>query len=125
MQTVTVFEVHVNPEAELATEHRIGWLIYAAGKPATECSTLTMIAGWLQANKDEANAMMCEVQPRIIAIGRCENGGSFKVVAPADWPTDAEVDAICQKPDRLTAEQVEEMERERIGAQICETPYWW
>jgi hypothetical protein len=40
----------------LATEHRLGWQLYANGEPATECSTLTMIAGWLQALRDQANA---------------------------------------------------------------------
>lgn len=31
---------------------------------------------------------------RIIAIGRSEAGGPFKVTAPADWPTEDEVEAI-------------------------------
>jgi len=33
---------------------------------------------------------------RVIAIGRCVNGSSFRVITPpADWPTEAEVAAIC------------------------------
>jgi hypothetical protein len=125
MQSVTELQPVVKTMQELATEYNLGWLVYANEMPASVCGTLTMVAGWLQANKDEANAMMCEVRPRIVAIGRCKNGGSFKVVAPADWPTNAEVDAICQKPGRLTAEQVEEMERERIGAELSESPSLW
>ncbi len=31
---------------------------------------------------------------RIIAIGRSEAGQPFKLTAPADWPTEDEVDAI-------------------------------
>ena len=107
----------------LQTERHLGWLVYANGKPATECSTLAMVEGWHQANRDEAAALMCEVKPRIIAIGRCENGGAFKVVAPpADWPSDVEIDAIFSRPARQIDE---ETESERVGAELCEAPYWW
>lgn len=43
---------------------------------------------------------------RIVAIGRSAAGEPFKVVAPADWPTDSEVDAIIAKcpPVPLTME---------------------
>jgi hypothetical protein len=54
--------------------------------------------------------------PRVIAIGRCVKAGAFKVVAPADWPTDEEIDAMVAAPSfRLTDAQVREMEEERIG----------
>lgn len=47
------------------------------------------------------------------------------VAPPADWPNDAEIDAIFARPGRLTDEQVEEIESERVGAELSEEPYLW
>src|SRR3990167_9099696 len=44
-------------------------------------------------------ARMFGVPPRIIAVGRCSGGSTFRVTTPpADWPTPEEIDAICKRP---------------------------
>lgn len=51
--------------------------------------------------------MTTQLNPlRIVAIGRDAAGEPFKVVAPADWPTEAEVAAIIDRcpPVPLTME---------------------
>lgn len=63
---------------------------------------------------------------RIIAIGRCQNGGAFKVTtpqAPADF-----ADAIDEvlRPDRApTVRNMADCEDEHIAAELCEAPYSW
>jgi hypothetical protein len=56
MQIIIEMEPDAKTKEQLAAEHRIGWHIYADRRPAADCTTLTMIAGWLQALRDQANA---------------------------------------------------------------------
>ncbi len=64
---------------------------------------------------------------RIIAIGRCQNGGAFKVTTPVQPPADF-ADAIDEvlRPDRApTVRNMADCEDEHIGAELCEAPYNW
>jgi len=69
------------------------------------------------------------IQPRrrIIAIGRCQNGGAFTVTTEVQPPADF-ADAIAEvlTPDRVpTVRNMADCEDERIGAELCEAPYNW
>jgi hypothetical protein len=69
------------------------------------------------------------IQPRrrIIAVGRCVNGGAFHVTAPVQPPQDF-ADAIAEvlTPDRVpTVRNMADVEDEKIGAELCEAPYNW
>lgn len=66
---------------------------------------------------------------RIVAIGRCVNGGAFKVTAPIAPPADfaeavAEVDSR-QHSVRLSDEALAEIENEHVGAEIGRRPFEW
>lgn len=72
------------------------------------------------------------IQPkRVVAIGRCVNGGGFVIKTggvAVQPPTDfaeavAEVDS---RPVQLWPTAVhDEIDGERIGAEICEAPHSW
>jgi len=69
------------------------------------------------------------IQPRrrIIAIGRCQNGGAFKVTTHQAPPADFEA-AIAEvlTPDRVpTVRNMADCAEEHIGAELCEAPYNW
>jgi len=61
---------------------------------------------------------------RIIAIGRCQNGGAFTVTtqqAPADF--EAAIDEVL-RPDRVpTVRNMADCEDERIGEEFSTRPY--
>lgn len=64
---------------------------------------------------------------RIIAIGRCERGGAFKVTTTVQPPADF-ADALDEvlRPDRVpTVRNMADCEDEHIGAELCEAPYNW
>lgn len=63
MTIINEFWPVVKTAQELATEHQLGWLVYAHNMPASVCGTATMVAGGVQANRDEAAAMASEVHP--------------------------------------------------------------
>ena len=58
---VTDSEPDAKTREQLAAEHWLGWLVYANNMPVTVCGTLLMVAGWLQANRDEAAALTSQV----------------------------------------------------------------
>lgn len=69
------------------------------------------------------------IQPRrrIIAIGRCQNGGAFTVTTQPQAPADfaAAMDEVL-RPDRVpTVRNMADVEDEHIGAELCEAPYNW
>ena len=64
---------------------------------------------------------------RIIAVGRCRNGGAFRVTAPVQPPADfAAAVAEVLTPDRVpTVARMDDCEDEIIGAELCTAPYNW
>lgn len=70
-----------------------------------------------------------QAQPRrrIIAVGRCVNGGAFQVTAPVQPPADfAAAVAEVLTPDRVpTVRNMADCEDEIIGAELCTAPYNW
>ena len=99
-----------------------------------------MVAGWLQANRDEAAAMMTTAELLIsiddtLALIKTLPRRRVKILvvppAPIDefvaMHTDADALERCERVAafRLTACQVEEMEQERIGEEFCTAPYNW
>jgi len=77
----------------------------------------------------EAMRVKLQEQPkkRVIAVGRCRNGGAFQVTAPVQPPQDF-ADAIAEvlTPDQVpTVRNMADCEDEHIGAELCEAPYNW
>lgn len=73
---------------------------------------------------------LCAQRRRIVAIGRCINGGAFTVTAPVAPPADfaeavAEFDGRRQHSVRLSDEALAEIENEQIGAEIGRRPFEW
>lgn len=69
-----------------------------------------------------------EQQRRVIAIGRCVNGGAFKVTAPVAPPADfaeavAAYDGRRQHTVRLSDEALAEIENEKIGEDVGRQPF--
>ena len=104
---VTEVEPTAKTRKQLAAERLVGWHIYAYGGPATACRTLAMVAGWLQANRDEANA--------------CADAFLESVAMHAD----ADALESGQRRPSFQKCQVEEMEMERPGEEFCMQPYNW
>lgn len=64
---------------------------------------------------------------RIIAVGRCVNGGAFKVTAPVQPPADfAAAVAEVLTPDRVpTVRNMADCEDEIIGEEFSTRPFLW
>ena len=137
---VTDSEPDAKTRKQLVIERQLGWLVYAEGMPATVCGTLPMVAGWIQANRDEAAAMMTTAELLIsiddtLALIKTLPRRRVKILVVPPAPIDeffamhADADELERGERaasfRLTACQVEEMEQERVGAELCEAPYSW
>lgn len=75
----------------------------------------------------EAMRAKLQAQPpkRVIAVGRCRNGGAFTVTAPVQPPADF-ADAIAEvlTPDRVpTVRNMADCEDEKIGEEFSTRPF--
>lgn len=99
MQIVNELKMVVKSKKEVSAERHLGYLCYVERMPLCVCGTLTMVEGWFQALRDEANA----------------DASAF--IEGALMHADADALESGQRVPlvRLTDEQVREMEDERIG----------